>query len=111
MVIECKINTRRNLPLKKRDTHGINAMDRLNMNVVKKQFQVVTAAISTAKYIGKYTGRVARKLKFVAGLLLFSMFSILAVDIPIPPPRIRRQGHACFDDYASNIIGGFFTKR
>lgn len=85
MVIECKINTRRKLPLRKRDTHGINAMNRLNLNTVKKQFQVLTASIAIAKNIGKYTSRIGRKLKFIAGLLMFSIFSILAVEIPPPP--------------------------
>jgi hypothetical protein len=47
MLIVCKKDTCRNLPLKKRDSYGIHAMNRLNLNAVKYQFQVLTAAIST----------------------------------------------------------------
>jgi hypothetical protein len=63
MVIVCKKDTRRNLPLKKRDIYGINAMDRLNLNTLKKQFQVLTAVISLSKNLGKYTGKSISKAK------------------------------------------------
>ena len=101
-MIYIKTRSRRYLDVSLRDTHGLNALDRLKINECCSNIKVMKGLMKAFRKKGD--AQRYGKIKAILKLEVFNLLRIVVVDVPDRPKlRQRFKGHT-ITGYASHTI-------